>query len=182
MTLRDIINGLAYRANAAASWALGPTRKAQIDGWFVDKYHNQPFVFGLAVTSLAFAAVPTAIFAGYIVFWALISFAIFWAILLFWAGLGLLLFVPALFLTTGLAVLLFLWAAVSFIVTTRALSLLGFQLPFLSSPPIPSYTHVSPPKADTKTSDSRPTTPPTYSTKPYDQSQTSPSTTNGGAL
>lgn len=176
MTLRDIITGLAHSANAIATSVLGSTRKAQIDRWFVDKYHSQPFVFGLAVTLLAFAAVPTSIFAGYIVFWALVSFAVFWAILLFWAGLGLLLFVPALFLAAGLAVLVFLWVAVTLIVTTRALSLLGFQLPFLPSPSGPSYPYTAPTRTFTKTSDSTPSTPTTPTTTPlkahYAESQT----------
>lgn len=152
-TLRDLFNGLAHRGRSAVQSFLGRDRADALRRWFATAYRDQPLLFGLAVTWLAFCAVPLAAFVGYAVLWAVVAFSVFWAIFLFWSGIGLLFLVPALCVATGLSVVVFVWAATTYFVGARVLTAAGFDVPFLfggsddkgviykkpSSSPSPSY-------------------------------------------
>ncbi|CAK7204609.1 hypothetical protein SEUCBS139899_007367 [Sporothrix eucalyptigena] len=129
--LRDILQGAAYRAHAAVQWTLGGDRTAQVARWFKTAYNEQPLLFGLVVTWMAFCAVPLAVFIGYATVWAVIAFSVFWAIFLFWSGLGLLFLVPALFVATGFSLVVFSWAAATYFVGVRLLSAAGYEGTFL---------------------------------------------------
>lgn len=112
--LRDILVSVTRRARTA------PTGR-----WLAAAYRDQPLLFGLATTWLAFCAVPLAVFLGYAAFWAVVALLVSVAIFLFWAGLGLLFLVPALCIATGLSVVVFVWAATTYAVVTKVLSLLS---------------------------------------------------------
>ncbi|CAK7274894.1 hypothetical protein SEPCBS57363_006398 [Sporothrix epigloea] len=131
-TLRDLFYALVQLSHGAVQWILGRERTAQTGRWFGAIYRDQPLLFGLIVTWLAFCAVPLAVFIGYATFWAIVACGVFWAIFLFWAGLGLLFLIPALFVATGLSLTVFLWAAVTYYVGVRLLAAAGYQAPFIS--------------------------------------------------
>ncbi|KAL1898124.1 hypothetical protein Sste5346_003526 [Sporothrix stenoceras] len=130
-TLRDILTGLAHRGSTAVQSLLGRERAHALRRWFSVAYRDQPLLFGLVVTWLAFCAVPLAAFVGYAVLWAVVAFSVFWAIFLFWSGVGLLFLVPALCVATGLSVVFFMWAVATYFVSTRVLTAAGFDLPAL---------------------------------------------------
>ncbi|CAK7215927.1 hypothetical protein SBRCBS47491_002655 [Sporothrix bragantina] len=130
---RNLVYGLVQRGHGAVIRVLGRDRTAQIRRWFTTTYRDQPLIFGLVVTWLAFCAVPLAVFVGYATAWAVVAFSVFWAIFLFWSGLGLLFLVPALFIATGLSLAVFAWAAAMYFVGVRVLAAAGYEGPFLFS-------------------------------------------------
>ncbi|CAK7219467.1 hypothetical protein SCUCBS95973_003831 [Sporothrix curviconia] len=131
--LRDLAYGLVQRSHGAVIRVLGHNRTAQVRRWFATAYRDQPLLFGLVATWLAFCAVPLAVFVGYAAVWAVVAFSVFWAIFLFWSGLGLLFLVPALFVATGLSLAVFAWAAATYFVGVRVLAAAGYERPFFSS-------------------------------------------------
>ncbi|CAK7565738.1 MAG: hypothetical protein SEPTF4163_003663 [Sporothrix epigloea] len=168
-TLRELFSGLVQRSHGAVQWILGRERTAQTGRWFVAIYHDQPLLFGLIITWLAFCAVPLVVFIGYATIWAIVACGIFWAIFLFWTGLGLLFLVPALFFATGLSLAFFLWAAATYFVGVRLLAAAGYQAPIISgggedsAAPLTSDTTAS----SSKPAEVSPDKPPSYALLPY---------------
>ncbi|ERT01044.1 hypothetical protein HMPREF1624_02281 [Sporothrix schenckii ATCC 58251] len=127
--LRGLFVGAVQRGQTAVQSLLGRDRADALRRWFAATARDQPLLFGLVVTWLAFCAVPLAAFVGYVALWAVVAFSVFWAIFLFWSGIGLLFLVPALCVATGFSVVVFVWAATTYVVGARVLAAAGFDVP-----------------------------------------------------
>lgn len=173
-TLRDILVGIANRGGAAVRSVIGRDRADALRRRFSMAYRDQPLLFGLIVTWIAFCAVPLAAFVGFAVLWAVVASSVFWAIFLFWSGIGLLFLVPALCVATGLSVAVFLWAVTTYFVGTRVLTAAGFDLPALfggnsSGKPASSSSPSSYSTSDYRTKSEKP---PSYALHPVSDTKT----------